>query len=358
MNYGPNSPNSPVFTITYWGTTGSFCAPLLPQDVSRKISRAVAMLVEKGVLQGLRPNPNLESEIIGLMERYLPFHLRSSYGGNTTCLEVETPDALIILDCGSGFRELGVSLAARWRADGRTDEHHAHVLLTHAHMDHTFGTPFFAPYYNPSNVFELYGPQTALDSLAAVLSPKSALSGIYFPPSYADMQAIKAMHTLDAKSDFAIGSTRITTYSLNHPGGCLAYRFENAGKVFVFTTDHEHAQVPDRELAAFAQDADLLYMDGQYTHAEYLGEAEIAGDPPMTRRGWGHSPVEDCVATAVAAGARALHIGHGEPRRSDEETETVEAYLRRLVPEQLARSGRPSNAMDALIPFEGMQWRI
>jgi len=93
MNYGPNSPNSPVFTITYWGTTGSFCAPLLPQDVSRKISRAVAMLVEKGVLQGLRPNPNLESEIIGLMERYLPFHLRSSYGGNTTCLEVETPDA-------------------------------------------------------------------------------------------------------------------------------------------------------------------------------------------------------------------------------------------------------------------------
>ena len=33
----------------------------------------------------------------------LPIYLRSTYGGNTTCVEVQTPDELLILDCGSGI---------------------------------------------------------------------------------------------------------------------------------------------------------------------------------------------------------------------------------------------------------------
>ena len=71
------------------------------------------------------------------LEEHLPFHLRSSYGGNTTCVEVRTPDALLVLDCGSGFRELGVDLAARWRAEGDKAVRKSHILITHAHMDHT-----------------------------------------------------------------------------------------------------------------------------------------------------------------------------------------------------------------------------
>ena len=70
------------------------------------------MLIERDRLADLRPGPDLEANLRRRIEEELPFHLRSSYGGNTTCVEVQTPDALLILDCGSGFRELGVVVGA------------------------------------------------------------------------------------------------------------------------------------------------------------------------------------------------------------------------------------------------------
>jgi ribonuclease BN (tRNA processing enzyme) len=172
------------------------------------------------------------------------------------------------------------------------------------------------------------------------------------------MKAIKAFQPLQPGADFHIGSTRITTFPLHHPGGCLAYRLENAGRVFVFATDHEQQQVPDLQLAAFAKGADLLYTEGQYTQAEYEGREELAGDPPMSRRGWGHSPVEACVRTAVAAGVRQLHVGHREPRRTDQEIARIDAYLKQLLKEELCRAGRPADSSQALIPHEGFQAQL
>src|SRR5262249_10397036 len=129
-----------VFTITYWGITGTLSAPLRPLEVTEKVVSAVRQLIENNRLSGLRAGPNLEAEVRRVVEQYLPFHLRATYGGNTTCVEVQTPDALIILDCGSGFRELGTSLAARWQAQGAAAGRRAHILITHAHIDHTLAT--------------------------------------------------------------------------------------------------------------------------------------------------------------------------------------------------------------------------
>jgi phosphoribosyl 1,2-cyclic phosphodiesterase len=350
--------SDPVFTITYWGATGTLTAPLRPPEVTDKLVRALARLIEQGRLAGLRPGPNLERDVRRAVQEGLPFHLRSSYGGNTTCVEVQTPDALLIFDCGSGFRELGSALAARWKEQGAAARRVAHVLLTHPHMDHTYATPYFVPYYNPGNTFTLWGSRAVLDSLTAVLDPTSSLSQIYFPPTYDQMKAIKEFRPIDAGADFTIGSTRITTYELRHPGGCLAYRLENAGRAFVFATDHEQQEVPDRGLAAFCGGADLLYTEGQYTMAEYEGREGIAGDPPMTRKGWGHSPVEACVATAVVAGVCQLHLGHREPRRTDEGIAEVEAFVQRLLREELQRQGRPPESCKALIPYEGLTVRL
>ena len=349
---------SPVFTVTYWGVTGTLSAPLRPPEVTEKLVEAIRLLVERGRLQGLRPGPALDEEVRRAAEEELPFHLRSSYGGNTTCVEVQTPDALLIFDCGSGFRELGVALAARWQAAGASAVRAAHVFVTHPHMDHTFATPYFVPYYNPANSFTIWGSPEVLDSLAAVLNPRSALSQIYFPPTYDQLKALKDFRPLRPGDDFLLGSTRVSTYALHHPGGCLAFRLENAGRVFVFATDHEQQEVPDRGLAAFARGADLLYTEGQYTQAEYEGREGVAGDPPSPKRGWGHSPVEACVITAVAAGVRTLHIGHRDPRRSDDQLAAVEAYARRLMREELSRAGRPPDSGQALVPYEGLQVRL
>ena len=75
----------------------------------------------------------------------------------------------------------------------------------------------------------------------------------------------------------------------------------------------------------------------------------------MKRVGWGHSSVEACVVTAVAAGVKALHVGHRDPRRSDGDLAKVEAFIQRLLREELHKAGQAGDAVRTLIPFEGMQ---
>ena len=155
--------SKPVFTITYWGVTGTLTAPLRPTEVTDKLVQAIASLVQQDKLNDLPQGPELEPAVRRLVEEHLPLHARSCYGGNTTCVEVKTPDALIVFDCGSGYRELGVDLERRWRAQGKQAVRAAHVLVTHSHMDHTYATPYFVPYYNRQNQFTIYGSKVSLD---------------------------------------------------------------------------------------------------------------------------------------------------------------------------------------------------
>jgi phosphoribosyl 1,2-cyclic phosphodiesterase len=344
----------PVFTITYWGITGTLSAPLRPAEVTDRIVEALRYLAERGRLADLVPGPDLGTTIRHRVEHELPFHLRSSYGGNTTCVEVRTPDALLILDCGSGFRELGLALETRWQSMQPGAQRSAHVLVTHPHIDHILGTPYFTPYYDPANRFTIWGSKEVLDGLAVLFDPTSELSRVYFPPTYDQMKALEDFRPIKPGEDFSIGSTRLRTYRLCHPGGCLAYRLENEGRVFVFATDHEHLEVPDRGLAEFARDADVLYTEGQYTQAEYDGRQSVGADLALPRHGWGHSPIEACVATAVAAGVRELHIGHRDPARSDEGLAQLERFLQEKLREELRRVGRAEDSCRARIVHEGL----
>jgi len=358
----------PVFTITYWGVTGTLTAPLRPPEVTDKLVGAIKHLIEQGRWDDLRPGPDLDAIIRRRVEDEVPFHLRSGYGGNTTCVEVQTPDALLILDCGSGFRELGLALEARWRADlsaadrrdaGPTSRaaRTAHVFVTHPHIDHIHGTPYFAPYYDPANRFIIWGPPDVIHSLGLLFNPDSEFSRRYFPPTFDQMKALEDFRPIQPGADFQIGLTRISTYALCHPGGCLAYRLEHAGHVYVFATDHEQLEVPDRGLAAFARGADVLYTEGQYTLAEYEGRQSIGSNPPLVRIGWGHSTIEACVVTAVAAGVQELHLGHRDPARSDEDMARLEIFLQQLLRDELHRVGRPEGSCRARIVHEGLAMR-
>ncbi|MDH3739061.1 MAG: MBL fold metallo-hydrolase, partial [Alphaproteobacteria bacterium] len=85
------------------------------------------------------------------------------YGGNTSCIEISCGGATIILDAGTGIRELGDALAKNGQVD--TD-----ILFTHTHFDHIVGLPFFAPIYNAKNSVRLWSGHLAPEhSLEEVL---------------------------------------------------------------------------------------------------------------------------------------------------------------------------------------------
>ncbi len=258
------------------------------------------------------------------------------YGGNTLCLELRLPDQerLIIFDAGSGIRELGDNLSAD---NGNKVCLDADIFLTHTHLDHILGLPFFAPIHNPGTRLKIYGPVTCEeDPLEEVIGGQ--LSYRYFPIRQHELGAdIEYIDLKEGKYNLGRGITLIAKY-LNHPLLALGYRVEYRDKVLctaydtepfynVFCTDPSAASF-DETLAAegdraareencrmeeFFKDADLLIHDGQYTQSEY----------ESAKRGWGHSPIEYVVEAAKRAKVKRLAICHHDPLRTDSQLDEL-----------------------------------
>ena len=343
--------SGPVFTITYWGTTGALAAPLRPTQVSDKVRDAIVHLAQSGRMAVLAEAAKDPTRLDQFLEQNLPWGLRSTYGGNTTCVQIQTPDALIIIDCGTGIRELGMDLEQRWNAPGYHGSREGHVIFTHAHMDHTFALPFLIRF----SIREMRLPFTAPLRSSRAWMPSLLLRrlsrGFTFRQRTNYSKAFASRVVIEADKTFEIGATKVSTLGLRHPGGCLGLHFDCGGKCFVFCTDHEPAETPDPALARFAHGADLLYLDGQYLAAEYEGKAGIMSEPPMLRHGWGHGTVEACAATAVAAGVPRLHAGHREPKRDDADIARLDAALGQAVAAALARARPGLGSVPGLRPL-------
>ena len=230
--------------------------------------------------------------------------------------------------------------------------------MTHAHLDHTFATAFTEPYYDARNEITLWAPQSVLDSLKNLLGPNSSLREVYFPTNFDQMKGIKRFVPIELGTPIEIDGTRIDTYPLNHPGGCVAFRFDRGPRRLVFASDHEHHAIPDLQLANFARDADLFYADAQYLRDEYDGKTGISGDWPQSRQGWGHSTVEAAIETAIAAGAKRLHLGHHDPKRNDDQLAEILTIARRLMRSSLDRLDRPPNSCQVELAGEGDVYRV
>ena len=350
--------DSTTFVVTYWGTRGTIPAPLSGDEVTEKIVAAVLQLAKRGAWADISGNPRDAEVVRKRLAEHLEFHRRATYGGNTTCIEVQTDDAHIIVDLGSGSRQLGVDLQRRWRDPEFKGDRSALVLLTHGHVDHTLALPFVEALYDPANNVRIRGPQAVMKYLERIFVAGSPDQGILFPQTLDMFAGMEFAEPIIAGDVFDLETTRVRTCALNHPGGCLGYRIECRGKAIVIATDHEQRSVPDVELAAFATGADLLYADAQFLAEEYDGRASLMGDDPCSRVGWGHSYVEAVVATAIEARVRRLHLGHHDPRRDDEALHRIECYARALSQSLLDDRGSTAERCELRLAPEGLTVRI
>jgi phosphoribosyl 1,2-cyclic phosphodiesterase len=250
------------------------------------------------------------------------------YGGNTACVEVETPGGhRILLDAGTGLRSLARSTA--WAPAGRPVR--VFWLLSHYHWDHIQGLPFFPPLYDGRNRFEFFGPRPEGGQ-----GMEAALQGHilrpYFPVDLSALAAARSFTEVAPDTRWRAGDATVEAVRLHHPHGCLGYRIETPAGTLVYATDTEPGDpAGDEAVRRLARGADVLIYDAQFS-VERL----------PSRHGWGHSTWQEGIRVARAAGARCLLLFHHDPEADD-------AALDRLV--QLARAEWPETWAAA----EGLQ---
>lgn len=221
------------------------------------------------------------------------------YGGNTACVEVRLGDRLFVIDAGSGIARLGKALLD----DGTP---HVDLLLSHLHLDHVVGLPFFKPALTPGRSVTIHcgnrEGETAEAGLARLFSPPIFPVTLDQLPADVRHVGFRAGETLS----FADG-TRVDTHPLNHPQGATGYRFSHAGRTLCYLSDLEHDPAgPDPALVAFVRGADAVIYDAMFSEAEYCRCV-----------GWGHSTWEAGTALADAAGIGQLILFHHDPRHDD-----------------------------------------
>jgi len=283
--------------VKFWGVRGSIPTPLSPETIRRRI----AAVVMRARPADLASPESREAFLAGL-----PPQLFGTVGGNTTCLSIRTAaNRLIIIDAGSGIRELSASLA-------RSQENirDFHILFTHFHWDHLQGLPFFAPAgYARGNRLFFYSPREGLREIL-----EAQMRHPYFPVGMEAMGAEK--HYLRLREPpLRLGGAEIVWREMKHPGGCVAYRFSEAGRSLIFATDSELSAEDFRrspENAAFFQDVDVLVLDSQYT----LGEA-------IEKYDWGHTSYSMAVDFAAEWGIRTLVLFHHEPLYNDRKIHSI-----------------------------------
>jgi phosphoribosyl 1,2-cyclic phosphodiesterase len=227
-----------------------------------------------------------------------PDHMR--YGGNTSCIEVMCNGYRLILDAGTGIRQLGQHMQ-------ELGAENFHILLTHTHWDHINGFPFFAPAYNKD---------MSIDILAGHLTDKGGIQQVLSAQMDNPMFPIPldAMTAKTTYTDFNIGDSfsltkgvDIKTATLNHPNGASGYRIEHDGKSLAYITDTEHVPgKPDQNILALIEGADLVIYDSTYTEEEFPGKI-----------GWGHSTWNEGVKLCRQANVKKLAIFHHDPDHDD-----------------------------------------
>lgn len=282
-----------------WGVRGSIPTPVTSETVEEKIRAALTLAT---------PGDITSDEAIDSFIASLPFSVRGTYGGNTTCITVTTDDGdLFIIDGGSGLKNLGKELL---KGEFGRGQGKAHFLFTHTHWDHVQGIPFFVPLYIGGNRFTFYSP---LSDLKERLEYQQVQT--HFPVPFSYFSSDQHFVTINNDEAFYLHNTRITTKMMPHPGGAYGYRIEHNGSVFVYTSDCEfNIESIDQidKYEEFFSDADVVIFDTQYTFDEAISKMD-----------YGHSSASIAIDIACRFNCKKLLLFHHEPDYPDGKIESV-----------------------------------
>ena len=278
--------------IKFWGVRGSVPASLTPQQIQSKIIAAVQRITPKD-LESQESRQKFVSS--------LPPWIFGTIGGNTPCLELQSKDTSLILDCGTGIRALGKT---------NSEIKHYHILLSHFHWDHIQGLPFFDPAYDKNTTIDFYSPWPAAKRLLQEQMKKP-----FFPVSFDSLTKNFNFHTIRPGCDLKIDDLTINICKMTHPGNSYSYAVTENGKKFVYATAVELKSKDfdrDENTEKVFKNADVIVLDSQYTVEE-----------AYKKQNWGHSAFCYAIDFAVHWNIKELYLFHHDPTYDDKKLSSI-----------------------------------
>ncbi|MDB5303469.1 MAG: hypothetical protein JWM97_1018 [Phycisphaerales bacterium] len=364
--------------ITFWGVQGSCTISPSRADVDEYARRVATEMLERSIRdiaarleRGECSTQTLRAltgpDALDAYQRQLGIPSLPTFGGDTTCVEVQTAHGdTLLFDLGSGLRAFSHHAVAHWPM-GRPRT--LHVFASHEHLDHRNGLPFASLCFDRTNPFTLHvhGPRPALAALDDRYGFFSReLSTVMHYDDPIDFRNVSATfigteirtpsdpsapsadpppwNARDINDPIRIGQTTVTPFEVYHARTqCLAYHVRHADASFVFCTDHElrHGDDPsdprqvrsmeaEARVVAHCKGADVAYFDGQYFLEEYEGRKGIGGNTPVNRMDWGHSCIEDVIERSGQCRVNRTYIGHHDPERPWDERRKIDEDLRSI----------------------------
>lgn len=279
--------------LTFWGTRGSMPTPLRNTELEEKLV---------SIIRDLPATLNIRDvEAVRNYLATLPPLVRGTAGGNTPCIEVRAGNQLLVLDAGTGLRELGRALMQQEFGQGQGT---LHLFISHPHWDHVQGFTMFYPLFVAGNRIHVYG----VHDFEAVM--RHQLTPLVWPVQLEMLRAQVEFHTLTPGESLCLGEVCVDLLQNEHPGESYSFRIRDPYSTLVYMTDVEYKELSPESLEkyiAFVQGADALIFDAQYT----LREA-------WQRVDWGHSSAMIGVDLAHVAKVKRLYLFHHDPLTSDE----------------------------------------
>ena len=318
--------------VRFWGTRGSLPVAPTAATIRRKLAHA---LVSAGSLQF---DNVAEAELFAAKE--LSFAAGATYGGATSCVELETVNGSYFLcDMGSGLRGFGLD-SIRRNAAGHSKTYN--FFQSHLHWDHIMGFPFFAPAFDPTATIRIHAGHP--DAEQALRRQQEEIS---FPVPFDWLRADIQFVQLTPGETYEVDGVQVETILQNHSHGSYGYRFTDAdGKSAIYSTDSEHKlenMAVEAAFITFFREADLVICDTMYSLADSVSMKED----------WGHSSNLVAVDLCHSAEAKCLALFHHEPTYEDEDIQRMHEESIRY--ELLTRNGPP---LEVICSYDGLEVRI
>lgn len=322
--------------VKLWGVRGSLPTASAPVVVETQVRALLTEILNSS----LEPGTALDRFFAAQ-----PATKIGGYGGNTSCVEIKTDRASIIIDSGSGIRALGQELMRGPLGAGRGE---VHIFFTHFHWDHIIGLPFFAPVFRPGNEIHLYAVQPDLEKIIRTLFQKP-----FFPVPFEVVPSNIEFHRLEPRVPIMIGDLSLTPYQLDHPDPCWGFRITNGKRVFSYCVDTECVRTSAEDLGAdlpLYQGIDAMVFDAQYTLAQ-----------AAERVNWGHSAAPIGLDIAMREGIKRMYFAHHDPFSSDVQIAAAEAATRAYHENQIKanqKAGRSYHDVHWEFAQEGLVIRL